>query len=153
MTETTIETQSLRQRIDEARERLTRDRAEKEAEDRRREGDRLRTQMRKVLQIEVEPDAVIFDGHRPRVVVEGLRFSVDNDFGLVLLRECGACHKDVTFGVWSIEGLADAETRPFFYPHGQGNCVLVMGTEPPQSAEQRLVAALRDMIAQHSYQP
>lgn len=90
-----------------------------------------------------------FEGdHLPIATVGGFRFSLGGDYeALILLRRCPACQKDVQRVVTSLLVLDDS--NDLGWPHSDGKCM-----KPPdgETAEQRLLQALREFIADDSYQ-
>lgn len=151
---TEIQTQSLQERIAAARLATERDRLDSEARQRQQDRDRLKNALAKRLSVEVDQALIAHEGERAVANVEGLRFSLNYDDDLVLLRRCDLCGEDANRGFHSIESLANAESSELGYPHGNGECVKRREREQAkrQPTEERLLEALRDYIAEHSYQ-
>ena len=157
--ETALDTRSLRERIAEVNEQNDRDAAEKRAKVAEKRRGKLVEQLRERLGLAVDESAITMRDHEtPVVEVEGFRFSLgspsDFEHDLCLLRTCGACGKEYSRSIWSINSMAD---RFVPYPHADNFCLkLEQERESPPTSlttELRLIQVLRDFIAENSYQP
>lgn len=150
-TETQIQTQSLRERVAEARLALDRDKLNADAEAARRNRKSLKEMLSERLGVEVEESAItMLNEWAPMVEVEGFRFSIASDTGdLALLITCGACGKEYERVIWSMTGMADTFVP---YPHADGYCVEREQSPTSLTTELRLLQALRDFIAEQNYQ-
>jgi len=153
---TQIETKSLRERIAEINAANDSEKAENEARVEKWRRGELIEQLRERLGVIVDDSAISMRDHEtPIVEVEGFRFSLgsvtDFDKDLSIIITCEACGKEYTRSVWSISSLAD---RFVPYPHANNYCLQLRDT-PPESltTELRLIQALREFIAENSYQP
>ena len=154
----TIETKSLHERIAEVNVADEREKAEKEAKSAQKRRTKLREQLQERLGVAVdESDMTMRDHVTPIIEVEGFRFSLgspaDFDHDLCLLIMCGACGKEYSRTIWSINSMAD---RFVPYPHANNYCLeLEKGQSPTSSltTELRLIQVLRDFIAENSGRP
>lgn len=155
--ETAIEVKSLRERIAEVNAQNDRDAAEENEKTAQRRRQKLTEQLRERLGIEVEESAITMRNHEtPIVEVEGFRFSLgspsDFEHDLCLLITCGACGKEYSRSIWSINSMAD---RFVPYPHANRFCLELEKDQAPTSltTELRLIQVLRDFIVENSYRP
>lgn len=149
---TQVEIKSLRERVEAARAEQERESADNAARKAQKARERLKAKMLNVLAVVVEEsDITILDGTKPVVEAEGFEFTLDIEGTLAHLRKCEHCSERYPRLVYSVSSLAD----PFIpYPHNDGFCLkLAAQTEAPERAGDRLLQALRDFIAENSYQP
>jgi hypothetical protein len=147
---TQVQPQSLQERVERARADQEQERAEVTARKAQKARERLKAKMLSVLNIHVEESDITVLGAGPFVTVEGFDFTLDLEGTLAHLRKCDACGEHYSRLVYSVSSLADTFIP---YPHNDAFCLkLAAQPEEPKTTEEKLLQALRDYIAEHSYQ-
>lgn len=148
--ETQVQTQSLRERVAIAQADAERERAEVAARKAQKARERLKAKLLSVLNVVVHDSEITVLGFEPFVKVEEFEFTLDIEGTLAHLRKCDACGERYPRLIYSVSSLADTFIP---YPHNDAFCLkLAAQTEEPKTVEGRLLEALRDYIAEHSYQ-
>lgn len=147
---TEVQTQTLRERIEEARTTYERERQESEAREAKQNRERLQAQLSRWLKIDVDESAMTMrNAETPVVEIEGYRFSLDFEGDLAQLRHCDTCGEDAYRVVRGVGSLVNDEMN---YPHRDGSCKEQKQAVASQATEARLLQALRDFIAENSVQ-
>lgn len=148
--ETQIQTQSLRERVAQARAEADKEAADVAARKAQKARERLKAKLLSVLNVAVQESDITVLGFEPFVKVEEFEFTLDIEGTLAHLRKCEACGERYPRLIYSVSSLADTFIP---YPHNDAFCLkLAAQSEEPKTAEGRLLEALRDYIAEHSYQ-
>lgn len=149
-TETQIQTQSLRERVAQARLDAEREIADVAARKAQKARERLKAKLLSVLNVVVQESDITVLGFEPFVKIEDFEFTLDIEGTLAHLRKCEACGERYPRLIYSVSSLADTFIP---YPHNEAFCLkLAAQTEEPKTTEGRLLEALREYIAEHSYQ-
>lgn len=149
-TETKLQTQSLRERVAIAEADAEKERADVAARKAQKARERLKDKLLSVLNVHVEESDITVLGFEPFVKIEEFEFTLDLEGTLAHLRKCDACGERYPRLVYSVTSLADTFIP---YPHNEAFCLkLAAQTEEPKTVEGRLLEALRDYIAEHSFQ-
>lgn len=154
-TESQIQTRSLRDRIADARAAIEREDAESDAQQAQELRATLRSELANVLGINIDTSAITIRDREPFAEVEGLCFTtVDSYGGLAVVRKCEGCGAEEGKQIFGVRDIAYAERHGLSYTHASGQCVTNREREEVKRTpvEERLLQALRDYIANHSYQ-
>lgn len=143
---TEVQTQTLREMIEDARAALDREKAERAARDAAKDSESLRKALALLLKVDVEGDVIAIKDGYPEVAIDGIWFSLNMEGDLVTLRRCSICGTDEIARIWSVESLADSDS--LYYSHRLGFCSRPSTSPQPLTTEQRLLQALRDFIAE-----
>lgn len=146
---TAVETLTLIERAKRAYAETQQAQEEKRRQQYQRDAEALKGAMLKTLGVTV--DEVESLGRRPVVNVEGLIFGVDCETGNYvpeLLSPCPECGQQRSARIYTLTRVGELLANPAQFYH-------YCPTKPEQdnTPEAKLLAALREFITAHSYQP